>query len=174
METFADLKPMVSNPGFAEQRRRALAQLDLAKIDAPIVDIITAFAELPYCFTMQCCYGHFVLGALTDRSNLKPLPPSDETTEVEYRIAYLALCIAEGADGESLLRDLQDVTTIDPERIQFGCAEWFWQRQPNSYALQVEPARHQYKDSVVLGYQEALQIQSVRDRFFAKLRELLR
>ena len=122
---------------------------------------------------MQSCYGHFVRAGQTDESNIVPLPPSDENTQVEYRIAYLALCVAEGDDGVSLFRSLQDVTTVDPERIQFGCAEWFWQRQPNSYALQVEPARHQYKDSVVLGYQEALQIQGVRDRFFARLRELL-
>lgn len=173
METFTDPKPLVANPAFAEQRRRALAQLDHAQIDVPIIDIVDGFAKLPYCFTMQSCYGHFVCGSQTDKSNLLPLPPSPETTQVEYRIAYLALCVAEGDEGLALLHDLKDVTKADPERIQFGCADWFWERQVNSYALQVEPRRHQYKDSVVLGYQEALLIQNTRDVFFAKLRGLL-
>ena len=92
---------------------------------------------------------------------------------VEYRIAYVAVCIAEGAEGLSLLQDLQAITAVDPERIQFGCADWFWERHVNSYALQVEPERYRFKDSVQIGYQEALRIQRTRDVFWAKLQELL-
>ncbi len=41
--------------------------------------------------------------------------------------------------------DLRQIPAIDPEYIQFGCAEWFWEAQVNSYALQVEPMRHMTK-----------------------------
>lgn len=32
------------------------------------------------------------------------------------------------------------ITAIEPDYLQFGSADWFWERWLNSYALQVEPA----------------------------------
>lgn len=68
---------------------------------------------------------------------------------------------------------LNEITAIDPENIQFCCAEWFWKRQVNSYALQVEPDRFKYKDRVILDYREALHIEKIRNEFFVQLQELL-
>ena len=62
---------------------------------------------------------------------------------------------------------------IDPENIQFCCAEWFWKRQINSYALQVEPERFKEKDRAILNYREALHIEKTRDEFFIELEKLL-
>ncbi len=62
---------------------------------------------------------------------------------------------------------------IDPDYVQFGSAEWFWERYANSYALQVEPARYKRKDEAILEQAEALHVQQIREFFFSKLRELL-
>ncbi len=42
----------------------------------------------------------------------------------------------------------------------------------NSYALQVEPDRFKCEDKAMLDYREALNIQRLRDVFFARLKEL--
>ena len=89
-------------------------------------------------------------------------------------IAYIALCIENSPKGKGLLEDLRDIAATDPEFIQFGSAEWFWDRQVNSYALQVEPERYMDKDQVTIDYWEALRVQDVRDSFFSELRNLLR
>jgi hypothetical protein len=68
---------------------------------------------------------------------------------------------------------LKEVTAIDPENIQFCCAEWFWDRQVNSYALQVEPDRFKRQDRATVGLQEALKIEKIRNLFFVRLYELL-
>jgi hypothetical protein len=68
---------------------------------------------------------------------------------------------------------LEDLTGIDPEYVQFGCAEWFWERQVNSYVLQVEPERYKMRDKVGVSFQEALHIERVRDRFFHELRKMV-
>jgi hypothetical protein len=68
---------------------------------------------------------------------------------------------------------LAGIPTFDPEYIQFGCAEWFWERQINSFTLQVEPIRHLKKDKVRVTYQEALHIQKIRNKFFDRLETLL-
>ena len=142
-------------------------------LDAPIAEIISGFAEIPYCFTLQSCYGHFVHGNQRNIHNIEPLPISDDITNVEYRIAYIAFCIKSSNLGRALFHDLSTILTIDPDYIQFGCAEWFWQRQANSYALQVEPRRYMTKDMVIVHYHEALHIEKIRDLFFARLKELL-
>jgi hypothetical protein len=92
---------------------------------------------------------------------------------VEYRIAYIALCIENSDLGRMLFDALKGITNIDPENIQFCCAEWFWERQINSYALQVEPDRFKFEDKVVLDYQKALKIEKIRNTFFIRLYELL-
>jgi len=174
LETFADLKDFVDNPRFHDRRRESLVGLDLSTIDLPIAGLIRDLAGLPCCFTLQSCYGHFLYPGQTDSHNLEPLPRSGGITVVEYRIAYLALCIEDSGEGRRLFEALRRVPQIDPEYVQFGCAGWFWERQMNSYALQVEPDRHKNEDACSVSYREALHIEKVRDEFFAGLGRLVR
>lgn len=69
--------------------------------------------------------------------------------------------------------DLSDIAGIDEPYIQFGCAEWFWERQINSYVLQVEPEQFKAQDRAEVDFQEALQVEAVRNAFFAQLRRLI-
>ena len=62
-----------------------------------------------------------------------------------------------------------DYCEIDKDYIQFGSAGWFWDRQVNTYVLQVEPDRYRFKDRVFLDYREALHVEKIRDLFFQKL-----
>jgi len=172
METFAPARDLVADPGFARARRRALAALDPVEIDAPIRDVVAAFAALPHVFTLQCCCGHFLVDPGQDPHDCAPLPPC-VSGPVTYRIAYLALCLENGPRGRALLASLARLPAIDPDYVQFGSPTWFWDRRPNSYALQVEPAAHMTQDEAVLSPAEALRTQAVRDRIFAELRALL-
>ena len=173
METFTELKELVDNPNYHEQRQRSLADLDMDTIDRPIVGVVKGFMGLPYCFTLQSCYGHFLHRKRRDLYHTEPLPIADDITKVKYRIAYIALCVENSEQGRRLLLDLAEMPAIDRDYIQFGCAEWFWKRQVNSYALQVEPGRHMLEDKITVGYREALHIERVRNQFFDKLRGLL-
>jgi len=174
METFTALRDFVNNPHYHKQRQEYLGKLDISTIDAPIVDIVSGFAKLPYCFTLQSCYGHFPYTNQNNHRNTEPLPTSDSISSVEYRIAYIALCIQNNDSGRSLFSDLSEVSSIDPEYIQFGCADWFWERQVNSYALQVEPERYMTLDKTpLIDYREALHVQNVRNEFFSELRKLV-
>ncbi len=173
METFTALKEFVDNPGYDKKRKRALRGLRAATIDEPLRDLIAGFAELPCCFTLQSCYGHFVYDGRSGPKNVEPLPDGPFAGMVEYRIAYLALCIENSREGLGLFRDLGAVTEIDPPYVQFGCAEWFWRRQVNSYALQVEPERYKDKDAVFVRLAEARHIEKVRNAFFARIEELI-
>ena len=174
METLTEPKELAENPRYEDQRQRTLAGLSDDMIDAPIIDLIKAFNELPYCFTLQSCYGHFVYKGQDDPHNLEPLPVTNTIARVEYRIAYICLCVEKNELGKRLLDALNEVTAMDRENIQFCCAEWFWKRQINSYALQVEPERFKHKDSAILDYREALHIEKTRNAFFARLRALHR
>ena len=173
METFAQPKELVKNPDYIDQRRRTLKKLKSDMIDKPIVEVVNGFNNLSYCFTLQSCYGHFVYNSQKDPYNVYPLPVTDNITTVEYRIAYIAFCIEYGEPGKNLIKDLNEVTTIDSENIQFCSASWFWNRQVNSYALQVEPERFKDKDTIVLDYKEAVHIEKVRNEFFRGLQKLL-
>lgn len=172
METYTNLKGFTENPHYPLQRAKNLRNLTDEMIDRPIIDLINGFNNLPYCFTLQSCYGHFVYSG-KDPNNLDPLPETDTIQTVEYRIAYVAFCIANSPSGRNLLASLKAVSHIDPQNIQFGCAEWFWERQVNSYALQVEPDRFKYQDTAILNYPEALSIEKIRNRFFGELDQLL-
>ena len=174
METFAEPKELVENPQYFEQRQKSLSGLIDDKIDAPIVEIINGFNERPYCFTIQCCYGHFLYPGQQNPDNLKVLPVTKSVDRVDYRIAYVAFCIENSVPGKMLFEALRDIALIDPDNIQFCSAEWFWQRQVNSYALQVEPDRFKHKDRVVLDYREALNIEKIRNEFFVQLKALLK
>ena len=174
METFTEPRDFVDNPHYLQQRQASLATLDTDTIDGPIVDIVKSFQDLSYCFTLQSCYGHFMHVGKQDRNNTERLHIADGSAVVTYRIAYIAFCIENSPEGKGLLEDLKDISEADPEFIQFGSAEWFWDRQVNSYALQVAPERFMDKDQVTIDYREALRVQDVRDNFFSGLRNLLR
>ena len=175
METFTDLKEFVNNPQYHEHRQKSLSRLDINSIDTPLIQIIDGFSKLPYCFTLQSCYGHFLYCNQKNPQNIEPLPNSDSITSVEYRIAYIAFCIQNSDSGRIFFNNLSKIPAIEPEYIQFGCAEWFWKRQVNSYALQVEPERYKTKDKIpYLGYQEALHIEKIRNEFFDKLKNFLK
>jgi hypothetical protein len=163
----------VENPHYQEQRRKCLAGLADGMIDEPIIELIDDFNKLPYCFTLQSCYGHFLYNGRKDPNNIDPLPATNTIATVEYRIAYIAFCIDNGKSGRRLFDALKEITAIDPDNIQFCCAEWFWKRQVNSYAIQVEPDRFKRKDKAVLDYKEALKIEHIRNEFCAQLKELL-
>jgi hypothetical protein len=174
LETFTELKELVENPHYQVQKQKVLIDLTYDIIDTPIVALINGFNKLRYCFTMQSCYGHFVYNGQKDFHNLEPLPIKDTISEVEYRIAYIVFCIENNLLGKELLESLKGITAIDPENVQFCCAEWFWKRQVNSYALQVEPDRLKRKDTAIIDFKEALLIEEIRNEFFIRLYELLK
>ena len=173
METFAAPKRLSQNPHYPEQRKKCLARLADDMIDPPIIDIVHGLNQLPFCFTLQSCYGHFLYNGQKDPQNLDPLPVLQSMARVEYRVAYIAFCIENSVSGKELLQSLEEMTLIDPQNIQLCSAEWFWQRHVNSYALQVEPDRFKNRDSVSLDYREALAVEKIRNVFFLRLKELL-
>jgi hypothetical protein len=173
LETFAGLKELVENPLFQNQKKQILSDLTDDMLDPPMVDLVSGFNALSCCFTLQCCYGHFVYGDQDDPENLEALPQKDISAEVKYRIAYIAFCIENSHRGKALFKALKDITAIDPRNIQFCCADWFWERQINSYALQVEPDRFKHRDTAVVDFREALHIEKIRNIFFIRLHELL-
>jgi len=173
METFTEPRDFVDNHDFRERRQESLGKLDIDSIDEPIVDIIENFSRLSYCFTLQSCYGHFIHDFQKDTHNTEPLPQSKQISSVEYKLAYIALCIDNNEHGVALFMDLKEIPLIATEYIQFGSAEWFWKREVNSYALQVEPTRYMNKDKIIVDYKEAVHLQETRNRFFVELRHLL-
>jgi len=172
METFAEPKELVKNTSYQAQRLEKLAGLPDDMLDAPIRKLVRHINDLPYCFTLQCCCGHFTYDGQRDPHNLEALPHTTRIKSVEYRIAYIAFCIENSASGRTLLEKLNLVTTLDPDNVQLCSAEWFWENQINSYALQVEPYRVRHEDKVILDYEEALHIEKVRHEFFVRLEEL--
>ena len=173
METFTTPKEFVENPGYLLDRQEILEVLDLRGIDQPIVELIEGFALLPQCFTLQSCCGHFLYTPRQDSHNLERLP-SRYDGQVNYRIAYVAFCLENSPRGWALRDSLELIPQIEPDYVQFGSADWFWERYFNSYVLQVEPVRYKTKDQVVIEHSEALYIEEIRDQFFIRLRELLK
>jgi hypothetical protein len=172
LETFTEPREFVKNTRYSRDREAALAALDPASVDSPMVDLVSGFNALPHAFTLQCCYGHFVLAPGEDEHTFDPVP-TDHQGPVRYRIAYVAFCLENSPRGRALCRSLSRVPEIDPGFIQFGSANWFWERWANSYVLQVEPVAYRRRDEAELSYAEALHVQSIRDAFFARLREVL-
>jgi hypothetical protein len=170
LETFIEPKELIENPSFQEQRQKCLAGLSDDMIDGPIVDLINNLNRLSHCYTIQCCYGHFVHNDRPDPLDMGPLPVTDTISKVEYRIAYICFCVENSAEGRGFLKILKGITDIDPDNIQFCSAEWVWERQVNTYALQVEPDRFKRQDTAELDYQEALHVEKIRNEFFSRLR----
>jgi hypothetical protein len=172
LETFAEPREFTEDAAYDERKVRTLEDLDPGSIDAPIRDLVLRLIRLPHCFTLQSCYGHFVYPGRTEPGNPKPLPRED-VGRVRYRIAYMALCIQSGGPGRRLRAALGALVRMDPEYIQFGSPGWFWDRHPNSYALQVEPERFRDRDQAEIEHREALHIERVRDSFFGALRDVV-
>lgn len=172
METLTAARPLVESSHYSRDRQDALRRLDPRSIDEPIVELITAFNTLPCCFTLQSCYGHFISTPDQDDRNREPVPAQD-CGSVRYRIAYVAFCLENTVAGRALRESLGELAASDPDSVQFGSADWFWERHVNSYVLQVEPARFMRMDEAVLDHAEALRVQERRDLFFKDLGELL-
>jgi hypothetical protein len=172
VETFIESRDFVDNPRYLQDRQEVLAAFDLSEIDEPISEIINGFTGVSHCFPLQSCYGHFLYSKEQNSHNLNPLP-SQDCGRVRYRIAYVAFCIEHSTPGRSFRDELANIPMIAPDYIQFGSADWFWKRHPNSYAVQVEPKRYMEKDEVMLEYDEALRVQDCRDLFFIELKKLL-
>jgi len=117
VETFTELKKFVENPHYQVQKQKILYDLNDDMIDKPIVNLINGFNKLPYCFTLQSCYGHFVYNGKKDTQNLDPLPAKEIIARVEYRIAYVTFCIENSASGRGLFEALKEITAIDPENV---------------------------------------------------------
>lgn len=173
METFTEARTFVENPLFDEERKASLHKLDLSTIEPPIVEIVKGFIGLSYCFTLQSCFGHFLYTGQEDIHNIAPLPVDENIEVVEYRIAYIALCIENSVLGRNLFDEMEEIALTNPEYIQFGSADWFWERHLNSYALQVEPRNYMNKDRCYIDYQQALRVEQVRNRFFDEITTLL-
>jgi hypothetical protein len=173
METFTELKPFTDNPDFLQQRSLNLSKLDLLSIDQPIRQLIKKISDIDYCFTLQSCYGHFLYGEQRDKHSTDPLPTSPISGDIEYRIAYIAFCIESNEKGKMLLESMKDLISIDKLYIQIGCADWFWDQQVNSFALQVEPERFKFQDTCLIDYQEGIHIENVRNSFFEELQKII-
>ena len=179
METFTPPRPMVASPGFVREREAALADLALVirngEIDPPLMPLVRAFAGVPTCYTIQSCYGHFVHSGQPDIHNTRRLPAdAPPYRKVVYRIAYMAFCIEDSRRGHLLCQDLRSIARHDPDYIQFGSADWFWEQTVNTYAIQVSPARFLTEDSCSIHMDEAFIIQDVRDNCFIEMMRLAR
>jgi len=173
METFTTAREFVTNSKYFRDRDKNLNKLNLDIIDLPIREVVKCINDMPHCFTLQSCYGHFLYASGQDPHNLDRLPHKYDG-QVTYRIAYIALCIENSQEGHKLLDSLAQIPLLDPEYIQFGSADWFWKQYRNSYVLQVEPDRFKLQDQCIMGHTEALYIENVRDMFFEKLRDVFR
>ena len=173
MQTFIKARDFVHDPDFSERRKTAVAGLPLKDIDEPIRDLIRDISKIQCCYSLQCCRGHFPHPGQPDRNGLEPLTNYSDDTQVEYKIAYLALCIQNSEQGRGLFGELKDLAARTPDYIQFGSAEWFWNQCVNTYAIQVEPERFMYRDTAVVPIQEALRIEQIRNRFFPELENVI-
>jgi hypothetical protein len=172
LETFSKARELVENRGFVRDRQKFTTKLDLSSIDCTITDIVENLNALSHCFTLQSCFGHFLCLPEQGLHNVDPIPHGFSGL-VTYRIAYVALCLENSRRGQALQQSLARIPAVDPDFIQFGSADWFWERWENSYALQVEPKAHMLKDEVILKPAEALRTQAARDRFFEEFRAVL-
>lgn len=174
METFIPLKKFAPNPRFQEQRAKELANLDLDEIDPPLRDLIQGLSQQPYCFTLQCCYGHFVHKANQDRHSIAPLPNRDPGGSILYRLAYLTIALEQGPDGLDILREFEDIRRVDPEHIQVGCSSWFWDNQVNTFVIQAEPDRYKHQDTATVNYREAKRLERARGLIFEQLGQFIK
>ena len=173
MNTFVEAKTLEDNPHFFTQSRYALGQLNIETIDEPIVDIIKNIATIPYVFTLQSCYGHFLYNKLKAPQSIETISIDAKDQIIKYRIAYIALCVENSINGRNLLEEICLLPLINPDNIQFGSAGWFWQRQINSYVIQVESLKFQLQDQCRIHYEVALMLEKIRNKLFHELRKII-
>jgi hypothetical protein len=174
VETFTRARPLVPSPSYDADRKDALEglRIELSKgsIDGPTVDVIESFSRLPHCYTLQSCYGHFMRRfQAEDKSIHRVGDMGIRSGDLHYRIAYVALCAQNSDRGRMLLEEMRAVQNIDPDYIQFGSADWFWERCVNSYVLQVSPIRNACQDHFEVSLEEARRIERARDMFFEEM-----
>ena len=174
MDTYSEPRRLVDSPRFEVQKREGLAGLTGEMIDEPIAGIVAGFNQIPCCFTLQSCFGHFLFSGQEDPHDCGSLPDLGPDVEVEYKIAYLAFCLDNNDQGKRLLERFREITQIDPDNIQLCSPDWFWEKQINAYALQVEPDRFKHQDTAVLGFGEALRVEKTRNEFFREMEVLSR
>ena len=97
METFIPPRPFVPHADYRKVRRIALQGLELEigkkAIDPLLLPLVREYMSVPHCFTLQCCYGHFVREREPDMENLAPLSNyTKDVGRIEYRFAYIAFC----------------------------------------------------------------------------------
>lgn len=174
MQTFVPSIPLQNISNFAQTKAQTLLDLNKDPIDTPIKDIVMSLNALPYCYTIQCCWGHFVSTSQPDKHNLAVVKKKDIDEKIEYRIAYLALSLENTPAGKAFLDKMEKIPTrIDSSYVQFGCAQWFLQRHANSYVLQVQPSDRAHVDSMTVLREEALLIQSTRNVFWDTIRQFV-
>ncbi|MBN2312427.1 MAG: hypothetical protein JXM79_00770 [Sedimentisphaerales bacterium] len=171
METFTTARPLVEHPDFTVQKELALSSLDIHSLDEPVRDVVTALNDMSFCFTIQSCFGHFVFKN-KEPTNLEPLPPTEIEGAIEYRIAYVALCVQKCEPAARFLDELSRIQQIDPKYIQYGSADWFWDRHVNSYVIQVESERDMDKDTARINYQEARYIEELKRDVIVRIHAL--
>jgi hypothetical protein len=179
METFTAARPFSPHPGYSIDRNNALLDLEVeiqrGSIDAPLLPLIQECRLIPHCFTLQCCFGHFVYDGEPDRENLI-LPTSYRGTveNVLFRLAYLTVCLQDNPGGREMYADLEALTSLNPDYIQFGSADWFWEQMINTYCIQLEPDWMKTQDSGMISQKEALLIEKLRPIFFNQLAAIIR
>ena len=66
--SFTESREFVTHLGYYQDREKAIAALDLDSTDEPIV---SAFADLSFCFPLQSCFGHFVCNPDQNKRTLR-------------------------------------------------------------------------------------------------------
>ena len=160
---------MVNDPDYPNRRQRRMEKLHIDEVDAPITSLIENLCDFNFCYTIQSCFGHFLYVGQENPKHIGPLPSAGQITSVKYRIGYMAFCIENSRLGYEFMHLLQQIPEIDPNYIQLGCAEWFWERDRNSYVLQVEPVCYKQSDHCTVDLKEAHHIEKVRNKFYDHL-----
>ncbi len=170
MDTYTELLPLKDDLNYQQQKKKRLGALALSTVDPSIAGLIGELNELSCCFTLQSCHGHFIQNG-EERVSSADLK---EKYAVTYRIAYIAFCLEYSISGQEFYKACEEIAADNPENIQFCCAKWFCERQPNSYVLQVEPDRFKEQDFCTLGYREAVTVENIRNTFFLKIAATLK
>jgi len=169
VETFTNAGKMINDSDYPRKRAEQISKIRHLKLDPQLYKLICEFNTIPYAFTLQCCWGHFLPQGQKNPVKMNELPESMEIETFVYRIAYIAFCIQHCREGRRLLKDLEQMVRLNPRFIQFGSAAWFWRRQMNSFVLQVMPDRFKLCDWIELDYEEALKTQKWRNALFSQL-----
>ena len=106
METFTGLTDFVPDLNYQIRRKKILSKDFYLETDFPVRDIVKNINELLYCFTLQSCYGHFVLDSGESSHSLKSFSKLNQS-KLKYKIAYLALCIENLRD--EIFTELADI-----------------------------------------------------------------